>query len=203
MFSEGPKTPIKHSRASEAVHEIMAGLAMFGLWVSLSGKLDRFHLLMGVLSALIVARLTGPLLTTRVHGQKGTREEYLTSHPGMWLRFWAYVPWLIREVILANIHVALLVLRPKSALDPLILRFGTNLDSDLSQTTLANSITLTPGTITIEVEESGEFLVHAITPAAAQSLMTLDMQSRVGRIFKLPKGQDLPRIARKHEEMDL
>ena len=97
-------------------------------------------------------------------------------------RFIVYIPWLIKQIFLANIHVASLVLHPKMPIEPQILTFKTKLESDISSVTLANSITLTPGTITIDIKD-GVFYVHALSKKVADDLNAGEMEDRVAHIF--------------------
>lgn len=97
-------------------------------------------------------------------------------------RFFLYVPWLFYQVVLSNFHVARLVLSPRLPIDPKLIRYKTKLESDTSMVTLANSITLTPGTITIAIE-NGEFVVHALSRKVADDLNAGDMEDKVAHIF--------------------
>jgi multicomponent Na+:H+ antiporter subunit E len=67
-------------------------------------------------------------------------------------------------------------------IDPKIIRFKTKLESDMSMVALANSITLTPGTITMDIEER-EFIVHALSKKVADDLNTGEMEDRIAHIF--------------------
>ena len=98
------------------------------------------------------------------------------------VRFLAYIPWLIYQIVLANIHVAKLALGPKKNLDPKIIRFKSKLESDISFVTFANSITLTPGTITVDIKD-GEYYVHAIDKTVADDLLSAEMEDRVAHVF--------------------
>jgi multicomponent Na+:H+ antiporter subunit E len=88
------------------------------------------------------------------------------------------------QIILANIYMVKVVLHPRmrDVIFPHVVKFNTRLKGDLSITTFANSITLTPGTITIKVEDN-VFYVHAIDEKVAASLPG-DMERKVGQIFK-------------------
>ncbi|MDY6844380.1 MAG: Na+/H+ antiporter subunit E [Thermodesulfobacteriota bacterium] len=97
-------------------------------------------------------------------------------------RFLAYIPWLIYQIVMSNIHVAALALNPKLPIDPQIIRFTVKLETDISWVTLANSITLTPGTITMDIM-NGEFYVHALSKKVAEDLDTGEMEDRVAHIF--------------------
>jgi multicomponent Na+:H+ antiporter subunit E len=146
---------------------------LFIFWVLLSGKYDSFHLTLGVICSIIIAYLTHELLFANV--RVGDTRVIVQ-------RFLAYIPWLIYQIILANIHVAYLALSPKMPIEPQILRFSTKLESDISWVTLANSITLTPGTITMDIKE-GEFFVHALSKKEADDLNTGEMEDRIAHIF--------------------
>jgi len=67
-------------------------------------------------------------------------------------------------------------------IDPQIVRFRTKWEGDLFLTIMANSITLTPGTVTLDIRE-GKFHVHALSRRVAADLLSGEMQKRVGRIF--------------------
>jgi multicomponent Na+:H+ antiporter subunit E len=67
-------------------------------------------------------------------------------------------------------------------IDPRVVEFDTKLKTDLGIATLANSITLTPGTVTIAADKDGRFKVHAIAQEPAESLLEGDMKRRVERL---------------------
>jgi multicomponent Na+:H+ antiporter subunit E len=100
----------------------------------------------------------------------------------VFLRFSAYIPWLTIQIFKANIHVAALALHPNPPIDPRIIRFKTKLKTDISLVTFANSITLTPGTITMDIIE-GEFYVHALDRKVMKDLGTGEMENRIAHIF--------------------
>ncbi len=104
--------------------------------------------------------------------------------PGEWLRFIRYAPWLIYQVFLANLHLLYLTFHPRmhDLIEPKIINFQSKLRSDISLVTFANSITLTPGTITVYVSSEGEFSVHAIDDKSAEGLPG-EMEARVARAF--------------------
>ncbi|UCG77611.1 MAG: Na+/H+ antiporter subunit E [Nitrospirota bacterium] len=157
------------------MHFIYMFLIMFGFWIVLSGKFDAFHITLGVISCLIVSFLSLDLFFHETK-KKGRIAEVV--------RFLSYIPWLVKEIVLATIHVAFIALRPnvKDNIDPKVIMFKTRLKKDLSKVTFANSITLTPGTITIKVSDD-EFYVHALTKKTAEGLPG-EMEERVGKVFK-------------------
>jgi multicomponent Na+:H+ antiporter subunit E len=150
-------------------------LIMFGFWILLSGKFDPFHLTLGVLSSALVAFLSSDILMHDT--KKNDRLEVA-------FRLISYIPWLIYQIVLSTIHVAFLALHPKmlDQIDPTIVTFKTKLKSSVARVALANSITLTPGTITIRVE-GDVFYVHAISRKAAAGLPG-EMEDRLARVFE-------------------
>ncbi|MGW8161548.1 MAG: Na+/H+ antiporter subunit E, partial [Desulfobulbales bacterium] len=95
-----------------------------------------------------------------------------------------YLPWLLYQIVLSTLHVTYLALHPKMAdqIDPTIVTFKTKLKTTIAQVALANSITLTPGTITIRIVD-GVFYVHAISRKAAAGLPG-EMEDRLARVFE-------------------
>jgi multicomponent Na+:H+ antiporter subunit E len=90
----------------------------------------------------------------------------LVDHEGVPLqlggRFWVYFPWLMKEIFIANVNVARVILNPKLPISPVVTHFRASQKSDLGKTIYANSITLTPGTITTSIQ--GQDLgIHALT----------------------------------------
>jgi multicomponent Na+:H+ antiporter subunit E len=154
---------------------ILTFLIMALFWVLFSGKFDPFHLALGLGSCLIVAALSRDLLfPSRIK-------------PGFivcWLRFAGYIPWLFYQIFLANLHVLYLVFHPRmmELIDPKIIDFNSKLKSDISRTTFANSITLTPGTITVNVSVLGKFTVHCIDEVSGRSLPG-NMEARIAEVF--------------------
>lgn len=149
--------------------------AMFLFWLLLSGFFDAFHLIAGVICSAIVALISHDLLV------KGKGKKMLLKS----FKFVIYLGWELWQIVLANFDVAYRVLHPKMPIDPRIIEFDTSLRSDFALVTLANSITLTPGTITILVDpEKGKFLVHAIAKKPADALLVdKTMQRKVANVY--------------------
>ena len=156
-------------------------LTLFVLWLILSGKFDAFHVSIGAVSALCVALGTRRLLLLPpAIGPPGTHPTNVLP-----LRFLGYIPWLIWQIIVSSLHVAYVVLHPKMPIQPRLLRFDTSFPHVLAQLTLATSITLTPGTVTLDVDND-EFLVHALTDTSAKGLEPQGgpMHRRVAALFQ-------------------
>ena len=89
-----------------------------------------------------------------------------------------YLPWLLWQILLCNIDVVRMTYSPKMPISPTVVDFDPELTTNIGIVTLANSITLTPGTVTIKGSKD-KFVVHAITESAAESLLEGEMQRRV------------------------
>ena len=151
---------------------VLTALIMFAFWIFLSGKFSFILLLSGVISSLLVSYMSNDLLI----GNGDMKLGFIRT-----IRFIRFLPWLLWQIVLANIDLALRTLHPKMPINPMLINFKNNLKTDLGMVILANSITLTPGTVTIDVNEN-EFLVHVISEKAAQSLISGEMQARVKKI---------------------
>ncbi len=73
------------------------------------------------------------------------------------------------------------VLHPQMPIKPQIVEIEVDLETDVAKVLLANSITLTPGTVTVDIE-GNKFIVHALTDKALESLLSGEMHARVKRI---------------------
>lgn len=148
---------------------------MLVFWVILSGMFDAFHLTLGVVCCLLVAHFSHDLLFYGDHKQPWTK--------GL-CGFLGYLPWLFYQIIKANLEVAYVVLHPRmyELIDPHVIRFKTRLKRPISKVTFAQSITLTPGTITVSIHED-EFSVYALTRSASDALPG-EMEARVARALE-------------------
>jgi multicomponent Na+:H+ antiporter subunit E len=172
-----------------------------GLWLLISGHYDAKHVGFGLVSVVTVLIINRPVWRSPV--EVDVDEDRWEFAPTLvhWGRLILYVFWLIKEIALANIQVAYLVLHPKTPIHPLLLGFRVGLRSPIARVTLGNSITLTPGTLTLEIQEDW-FLVHALGKSSASSLMRGTMQQRVAGVYRCREGLvGEARIFRKLEDL--
>ena len=156
--------------------------ALLGFWLILSGHWDVLRIAFGVVSAALVAILTRDVERLGTRTDARGRERPVFTFSLSWPRFVAYLPWLLGEIVLANLQIAWVIVHPRLPIAPVVVRFRTRLQGDLARTTFGNSITLTPGTITLDVE-GDEFVVHALTRDAARQVLSRAMERRVARAF--------------------
>ena len=130
-------------------------LVSFAVWSLLNWKPDNQHLIIGIFVALFVAFMTGDLFIKRPH---------VLKNPLRYLYFITYyLPVFLWECFKANIDVAYRVLHPSLPIKPGIVKVKTTLKQDTALTFLANSITLTPGTLCVDIDKDKGFLyIHWI-----------------------------------------
>jgi len=131
---------------------VLLGITMFGLWLLLSGHFEPLILAFGILSSLLVTYLAWRM----------DKEDRYVFPLILTVRLSFYWAWLIKEILKANVNVVRIILSPTLPISPIMVPFRACMKSDLARMIYANSITLTPGTITTGTE--GDILrIHALT----------------------------------------
>ena len=149
----------------------------FLVWMLMTWPMDLQNAIVGVLVAGFVAILTGNMFIRRpTHFKRASR----------YLWFGYYIPLFLWECFKANVDVALRILNPKLPINPGIVKVKTTLKSDTALTFLANSITLTPGTLSVDIDkEEGLLYVHWINvKSQKQEEATEIIVQRFERILK-------------------
>jgi multicomponent Na+:H+ antiporter subunit E len=154
---------------SKNKHAISLGLFLVILWLLLSGHYTSLLISFGLLSVALVVLLA---LRMDVVDHEG---HPLHLDPKALVIYWC---WLLKEIFVSNIYVCRLIVNPSMPISPTVIALRSSQSSDLARVIFANSITLTPGTVTIDVD--GDITeVHAITEEVARSLMQGSMDARV------------------------
>lgn len=153
---------------SNLKHAFNLSLFLFAIWLLLSGHYTPLLLVLGVLSTLLVV-----LLATRA--DLIDRDTQIILLKPSILLYWL---WLGREIIKSNVDVARRILDPRMPISPNIFTVRAAQKTDLGRVTYANSITLVPGTVAMDVDED-VITVHALTQAAAADLKRGEMNRRV------------------------
>lgn len=141
------------------------------VWLLLSGFFTPLLLTFGAVSCLFVLWIA--------HRMQLLNDD-LPSF-GLLLRYLAYLPWLLIEIAKSNWRVITCILSPQLPISPTVLRIDNDQNSDLARVIHANSITLTPGTVTMRVEDN-YFEVHALTLETAEDLQQGAIDRRVSRL---------------------
>ena len=164
------------------MYRISIFLLLFGIWIVFSGQFDAFHLALGLIStALVTAISSNFFFADRSRGTR-TRIREIIRLP------W-YLCWMLYQILLSNLHILKLALSPGDLpeVQPRLVRIKTELKTDFAKWFLANSITLTPGTITIDIE-GDELLIHSISEATTTGVKDDAMQRKIASIFE--RGND-------------
>jgi multicomponent Na+:H+ antiporter subunit E len=158
------------------LHLLGAILVLFGFWLLLSGHYAPFLVTAGLACAVAAA-----LFTRRM--QLLDREGHpLHLAPRAVAGYW---PWLLKEIVKSGWVVSKIILHPRLPISPTLVRVTPSQKTDVGRVIYANSITLTPGTISLEVSRR-EILVHALTREGAHDLAGGAMDRHVTAFEKAP-----------------
>lgn len=140
-------------------------------WLLWSGMFEPLLLGLGVFSCL----LTFAIVWRMGYFEKDTFALHFS------LRLFAYWGWLIKEIVMSSLTVTKVVLHPRLPISPRYIELKASSPGTIGQVIFANSITLTPGTLTLDLHQ-GELKVHTLTKEAADDLMSGDMDRRVAQL---------------------
>jgi len=145
-------------------------MALFLLWILLSASFDRIHLGLGVLVSFGVAWVN-------------SGHAHFVPKFRLWLKVLLYLPWLFYKIIQSSLHLSKLILHPALPISPQLITVDSKLRHHGAVVLLGNSITLTPGTITAEVDRN-KLIVHAIDKISGDDLASGQMEKKIAYIFK-------------------
>ena len=146
-------------------------VVLFILWLLLSGHTDPLLLGLGLVSCLVSVYLARRMDVVDHEGHPVQLGPSLLT----------YLPWLGWQVIKSNLTVAKLILHPRMPITPAIFKVRASQTSDLGKVIYANSITLTPGTVSMSID-GDEILVHSLTTKGRQDIEAGEMDRRVTRM---------------------
>ena len=170
-----------YARSGRWESAILQFFMLFAFWLILSGRFQLKYIIIGAISSVLVTYFTNHYFYSALkQGElRVVRARLIITQ--LW-RFLLYLPWLLLQIIIANVQVAYYVLHPRMPVDPGLLLFSSEMKKGMSLVTLANSITLTPGTITANLED-GKYTVHTLKRPLASLLESGTMQVKVGNVF--------------------
>ena len=148
--------------------------SLSAFWLLMSGHYTPLILFLGAISVGFVLYLTKRMDSL----DEDTFEFKLRP------AYFSYWSWLAKEIFKANLDVTKVILAPNMKLSPRILRVPTSQSSELGTVIYANSITLTPGTVSVDIE-GDEIIVHALTQELMDGLTEGDMDKRVNYLEEL------------------
>lgn len=143
-------------------------LLLLAVWLLWSGLYKPLLIGLGVFSCMLCVWITQRM--------RDVDTERFRLAP--MVRALGYFPWLIKEIAVANWQVIRLILAPRPVIRPVMINLQSSQASELGRVVYGNSITLTPGTLTVDVDGS-RLTVHALTRAGAEQLEGGEMNARV------------------------
>jgi len=156
------------------VKTAQASTLLFAFWLVLTDSFEVVDLALGVALSLAL-------------GAWATRFLWPADAPTLTARqaarFLLYIPRLFASVIMAALQVAEVVLDPRMPIDPVVISHRTSFTRDVSRVAYANSITLTPGTLAVDVD-GNTFHVHCLAERFATDIATGDLERRIHRVFE-------------------
>ena len=153
------------------LHYWILALVLYVFWLLLSGQYSILFFCLGAVSMALVILLQKRMDTID--------KEPIQVHIG--LEFIHFTCWLIGELIRSNLQLARIILDPKMPVKPVWKRLDVSLTSPAARTLYANTITLTPGTLTTDVKEN-YFLIHTLNSEFMQDLETGEMEERIRKL---------------------
>ena len=151
-------------------HLLYRVLALFVIWLLLTESYTPAHMALGLVASFGVA-----LLNTEAGRSPGVAIR--------WLRLLWFFPWLFGRILTSGLHLSFLILHPKLPIAPALIRYRTKLGHEPGIVLLGNSVTLTPGTVTVEAQ-SDELIVHAFDDESLHDLQSQNLERRVADVFR-------------------
>lgn len=164
---------------SPLTYFVELSIFLFVLWLMLSGRTEIRFLMMGVGFSLLTSFICAPFLT--VKNEKSGKEYFLLQVN--FFKLFGYFMWLLKEIFVSGIEVTKIILKV-SEFEPKVIFFRMDYDNPTAAALLATSITLTPGTITLDINEMGVYEVYALNGSCAESLFCGKMQTKIGKLYK-------------------
>ncbi|NKB69569.1 MAG: cation transporter [Candidatus Latescibacteria bacterium] len=146
-------------------------ISLFAIWLLWSGHYTWLLITLGFISCLFVVLIVKRMDILDAESQP--------VH--IIFKLLRYIPWLVWQIVLANLQVARIVLHPRLPISPSVFTIKTGQRTDLGRAIHANSITLTPGTVSVSVE-AASIEVHALTDTFADAVRQGDMDRRVTQL---------------------
>ncbi len=151
-----------------------ASVVLFAFWLVLTGSIGPISLATGLVLSVLFGFWAANTLWT------DDAPVLSVSQAG---RFILYIPHLIKNMVVSAVQVAEVVLDPRMPIDPVIIGHRTPFKRDVTRVTYANSISLTPGTLTVDVDDN-TFHVHCLAEVFADEIASGELERRVARAFE-------------------
>ncbi|MBT8049041.1 MAG: Na+/H+ antiporter subunit E [Xanthomonadales bacterium] len=171
-MNSAPDVPTdNHSARAHLARVLLLAVLLAAAWLLWSGFFKPLILMLGALSCAIV------LITAhRMH--LFDTDIFALRFTARLFRFWL---WLGREIVRSSLEVTRIVLNPKLPIKPTVVEFDAHCEHPVDRVILGNSITLTPGTLTLSLDDQ-HFTVHALTEEGARDIQDGEMDRLVSEL---------------------
>lgn len=159
---------------------VVQAIVLFGFWLALSQRFEPLFVVTGALTAVAVTAVTHRITGACLRHDAGHLPVFRI--PGALFRGVTFSVWMGSRILMASVQLAVIALSPKMPLEPCSVRFRTQLRRPIARATLANCISLVPGTLTVDIEGT-EFVVHALSPSQVDDLVSGELQNRIAAVF--------------------
>lgn len=166
-------------RRQSLSHLLSLTIVLFIIWILLSGQFETRFLLIGFVSSLVISIVCFPFLMIK---NPKTGKEFFVLGVNF-LKLIPYGLWVLKEIFKSTLDVSREIFKIHLDYEPRIIYFSMLYENPIATVVLANSIILTPGTITVDVMEDGVFEVHAINKKAACDMLSGTMPLKVAELF--------------------
>lgn len=154
-------------------------VVLFGFWVVIDSQLQFDSIMIGLIAVISIMYLNRDLAFS-------SRDIGIVNGVYLW-RFLKLVALLMVEVVKSNIQVAKIVLHPKLPIQPSFVTIPVKPQKNFHKVVYGNVITLTPGTLTVDVTKDG-YIIHVLTDEAKAGLIDSAMEERVMQLEVNPNG---------------
>jgi multicomponent Na+:H+ antiporter subunit E len=160
------------SRAISSEFLFFKTMALFVFWILLSSSFDWIHLTLGLICSFGVAWLNS--------GHSPFVPKFR-----LWFRVILYLPWLFYKIVQSSVYLSKLILDPALPISPQLITVESKLNHHAAIVLFGNSITLTPGTITAEIDQN-KLIVHAIDKGLSEDLVgsEREMEFKIAEVFR-------------------
>lgn len=155
------------------LNAIILFIILFATWVAFSGYLEPFFLISGAISSAIAAFFA--------YRMSVIEKEYFDMPLYLHFSMWGYSLWLLREIVSSSLATAKIMWHIHPQISPTLACIKTIQKNDVGRVLYANSITLTPGTVSIMVEDE-QILVHALCASGVADLETGEMDEKAYKV---------------------
>ena len=149
---------------------ILKATALFVLWMMLSASFNWIHLGLGLILSFTVAWIN-------------SGHSPFVPNFRLWGNILLYLPWLFFKIVQSSLHLSKLILHPALPINPKLIRVETQLKNRAAVVLLGNSITLTPGTITAEIDDHS-LIVHAMDEISANDVTSGRIELKIAKVFR-------------------